>query len=172
MAGGHHVEPLDGVGLVAGAEFVEVVGGVGELGEELGGDFGADFVAAAADAGADGGEEVGGLVLKCICIWPMVLAAMRARVPRQPAWMAATARFLGSTRRMGTQSAVWMARRRLGGLVMRGVALADFGRGGVEKMDDIGVELFQGDEVEICGAERRIGSGGGFPGCFRRCPNR
>jgi hypothetical protein len=28
------------------------------------------------------------------------------------------ARFLGSTRRMGTQSAVWMARRRLGRLVM------------------------------------------------------
>src|SRR5208282_1619686 len=59
-----------------------------------------------------------GLVPKCICILPMVLAAMRARVPRQPAWMAAMARFLGSTRRMGTQSAVWMARRRLGRLVM------------------------------------------------------
>ena len=55
-----------------------------------------------------------GLVPKCICILPMVLAAMRAKVPRQPAWMAATTRFLGSTRRMGTQSAVWMARRRLG----------------------------------------------------------
>src|ERR1700676_1346256 len=59
-----------------------------------------------------------GLVPKCICILPMVLAAMRARVPRQPAWMAAMARFLGSTRRMGTQSAVWMARRRPGWLVM------------------------------------------------------
>ena len=61
VAGGHHVEPLDGVGLVAGAEFVEVGGGVGELGEELGGDFGADFVAAGADAGTDGGEEVAGV---------------------------------------------------------------------------------------------------------------
>ncbi len=59
-----------------------------------------------------------GLVPKCICILPMVLAAMRARVPRQPAWMAAMARFLGSTRRMGTQSAVWTARRRPGRLVM------------------------------------------------------
>ena len=54
VTGGHHVEPLDGVGLVAGAKFVEVGGGVGELGEELSGDFGADFVAAGADAGADG----------------------------------------------------------------------------------------------------------------------
>ncbi len=61
MAGRHHVEPLDGVGLVAGAEFVEVVGGVRELGEELGGDLCADFVAAAADGRADGGEEVAGV---------------------------------------------------------------------------------------------------------------
>src|SRR5580692_4321649 len=59
-----------------------------------------------------------GLVPKCICILPMVLAAMRARVPRQPAWMAAMARFLGSTRRMGTQSAVWMASARPWRLVM------------------------------------------------------
>src|SRR5256885_17144587 len=42
---------------------------------------------------------------------PMVFSRMRARVPRQPAWTAATARFLGSTRRMGTQSAVWTPRR-------------------------------------------------------------
>ena len=61
VAGGHHVEPLDGIGLVAGAEFVKPFGGFGELGEKLGGDFGADFVAAASDGGADGGEEVGGL---------------------------------------------------------------------------------------------------------------
>jgi len=61
VAGGHHVEPLDGVGLVAGAEFVEVGGGIWELGEELGRDFGADFVAAGADAGADGGEEIAGV---------------------------------------------------------------------------------------------------------------
>src|SRR5271167_574364 len=59
-----------------------------------------------------------GLVPKCICILPMVFAAMRARVPRQPAWMAAIACLLGSTRRMGTQSAVWMARRRPRWLVM------------------------------------------------------
>src|SRR5713226_4636665 len=61
VAGGHHVEPLDGIGFVAGAEFVEPIGGFGELGMELGGDFGADFVAAAADGWADGGEEAGGI---------------------------------------------------------------------------------------------------------------
>ncbi len=61
VAWGHHVEPLDGIGLVAGAEFVEPIEGFDELGLELGGDFSADFVAAAADRGAYGSEEVGGL---------------------------------------------------------------------------------------------------------------
>jgi hypothetical protein len=60
VAGGHPIEPLDGIGFVAGAEFVEPFGAVGELGLELDGDFGADFVTAAADRGADGGEEAGG----------------------------------------------------------------------------------------------------------------
>jgi len=48
---GHHIEPLDGIGLVAGAEFVEPLWGIGELGMELDCDFGADFVTAAADRG-------------------------------------------------------------------------------------------------------------------------
>ncbi len=41
-----------------------------------------------------------------ICICPIVLVTMRARVPRQPAWIAAIARFFGSTSRTGAQSAV------------------------------------------------------------------
>ncbi len=61
VAGGHHVEPLDWIGLVTGAELGEPVGGFRELREELGGDFGADFVAAASDGRADGGEDVGGV---------------------------------------------------------------------------------------------------------------
>ena len=58
VAGGHHVEPLEGIGFVAGAEFVEELGGVGEFCGEVGGDFGADFVAATADGGANSGEHV------------------------------------------------------------------------------------------------------------------
>ncbi len=61
VPGWHHVEPLNGIRLVAGAEFIEPGGGFGELREELGGDFGADFVAATADGRADGGEEVCGV---------------------------------------------------------------------------------------------------------------
>jgi len=49
VAGGHHVEPLDGVGFVAGAEFIEPFRRIDKLRLKLDGDFGANFVAAAAD---------------------------------------------------------------------------------------------------------------------------
>jgi hypothetical protein len=54
----HHVEPLQGVGLVAGAEFVEELGGAGELRGEGCGDVGADFVAATANRRADGRQQI------------------------------------------------------------------------------------------------------------------
>src|SRR6266853_1346717 len=34
-----------------------------------------------------------------------------------------------------------------------GVPMADFGRSGVEKMDDVGMDLFQGDKLLVGGAE-------------------
>lgn len=58
VAGRTHVEPLDGVGLVTGAEFVEEFGSLSKLREEFGGDFSPDFVAAAAYGRANGGEEI------------------------------------------------------------------------------------------------------------------
>jgi hypothetical protein len=64
VAGRHHVEPLERVGLVAGAKFIEPGGSLRELRLELDGDFGADFVAAAADGRADGGEQVRRLAAK------------------------------------------------------------------------------------------------------------
>jgi hypothetical protein len=60
VAGGHPVEPLERIGLVAGAKLVEPLGGMRELGLELDGDLGADFVAAAADGRTDGSEQVRG----------------------------------------------------------------------------------------------------------------
>ena len=58
VAGGHHVEPLDGIGFVAGAEFVGPSRGCGKLRLKLDGDFCADFVATASDGRADGAEQV------------------------------------------------------------------------------------------------------------------
>ena len=59
VAGGHPVEPLERIGLFAGARLVEKIGGIGELGCELNDEFGADFVTTRADGWADGGEQIG-----------------------------------------------------------------------------------------------------------------
>ena len=64
---------------------------------------------------------------KCMRISPTVFSAMRARVPRQPAWIAATARFFGSTSRIGTQSAVCTPSKSAGCVRERRIAFAWFG---------------------------------------------
>ena len=57
----HPVQPLDRIGLIAGAELIEPFGSIGKLGLKLDGNLRADFVTAAADGGADGSEKICGL---------------------------------------------------------------------------------------------------------------
>jgi len=149
VARGHHVEPLDGIGLVTGAKLVEPFRGFGELREELGGDFGADFVAATADGWADGGEEIGGVgfVLHLHFADGLDEDALEGAAP--------------SGVNGGDGALFWVDEEygdAIGGLdseekagAVRGgsVAAAKFGGRGVEKMDDIGMDLLERDEMEI-----------------------
>ncbi len=50
-----HVEPLERIGLFAGARLVEIIGSIGELRGEFGYEVGGDFVTARTDRRADGG---------------------------------------------------------------------------------------------------------------------
>lgn len=61
VAGGTHVEPLERIGLFAGARLIEIVGGIGELRGEFGDEVCGNFVAAGTDGRADGGEQMRGL---------------------------------------------------------------------------------------------------------------
>jgi hypothetical protein len=146
VAWGHHVEPLDGIGFVAGAKFVEPLGGLGKLREELGGDFGADFVAATADGGADGGEEVGGVGFE-------LHLHFADGFDDDALEGAAPAGVDG-----GYGALFWVdeenwdavggldAEEETGAVGGGSVALAGFGGRGVEKMDYVGMDLFQRDE--------------------------
>jgi hypothetical protein len=58
VARGHHVEPLQGIGFVASAEFIEPLFGAGELRSELGDEFGANLVATAANRWAESRENI------------------------------------------------------------------------------------------------------------------
>ena len=61
MAGRHHIEPLEWVGLFAGAWLVEIFVRVGKLRRKLRDEFGADFVTTRSDGWADGGEKIAGI---------------------------------------------------------------------------------------------------------------
>jgi len=153
---GHHVEPLDGIGLITGAKFVEPIGGFGELREELRGDFGADFVAATADGRADGGKKVGGAGLEVHlhladgfdddALEGATPAGMNGgdgplfRVDEE------NGDAIGG---LDSEEKAWPIRG-------RGVAAAKFGGRGVEKMDDVGMDLLERNELEIGCAEGRL----------------
>ena len=61
MARRHHIEPLQWVGLFAGAWLVEIFVRVGKLRRKLSHEFGADFVTTRSDGRADGGEKIAGI---------------------------------------------------------------------------------------------------------------
>ena len=176
VAGGHHVEPLDGIGFVAGVEFVKPIGGFGELGEELGGDFGADFVAAAPNRRADGSEEVGGIGFELhlhladgfdddtgqsaapSCVDGGNCAFFRVDQEDGHAVGGLDAEEQAGTVRCGS-----IARH-------GGQALANLGWCDIEKMDDVGMDLFQGDEFQIRSAEGRMEAAAVFEDVFLGVP--
>ena len=153
VAGRLHVEPLERVGLFAGARLVKVVGGIGELRGEFGDEVGGDFVAARADRGADGGKEIGGLAAE------FKLHAADGFLS-DSGQSAAPARVNGGNRaffRIDEED-----RRAIGGLdgeeqagtvCGRSVAFASVGWGFRENANHVRVDLLEGNEREIGGTE-------------------
>jgi len=62
------------------------------------------------------------------------------------------------------------AQEKAGAVGDGGVALAGLGGGGVEKMDDIGMDLFQGNELEAGGAESELEAAAVFEDVFFGVP--
>ncbi len=152
VAGGHHVQPLDGIGFVAGAEFVKPIGGFGELREELGGDFGADFVAATTDRGSDGGEEVGGVGFELHLHLADGFDDDAGKSAAPAGVNGGDGAFFRIDQEDGDAVGGLDAEEQARAVGDRGIsrhggqALANLGRGSIEKMDYIGVDLFEGDE--------------------------
>ena len=170
VAGGHHVQPLDGIGLVASAKFVEPFGGFGELGLKLGGNFGADFIAAATNGGADGGEEVSRFGFELHLHLP-------DGFDDDPLERASPAGMNGGDRALfwideenGDAVGGLDAQKEAGAFGDGGVALARFGGHGVEKMDDIGMDLFQGDKFAIGCVEGGLEAAAVFEDIFFSVP--
>ena len=141
VTGRHHVEPLDGIGLVAGAKFVKPFRCFGKLGEELGSDFRADFVAAAADGWTNGGKKFGRLGFEV----HLHLADGFGHDTGQRATPAgvdgADSALFGVYEENGDAVGGLDAQKEAGTVGNGGIAAARFGGRGVEKMDDVGVDL-------------------------------
>ena len=153
MARRHHIQPLNGIGLVTSAEFIEPFRSLGELGKKLSGDFGTDFIAAAADGGADGGEEIGRLGFEV----HLQLAdgfdddALESAAPAS--MNGGDGALFGIDEEYGNAVSGLDTKEEARAVRDGGIALAGLGGCGVEKMNDIGMDLFQGDEFEIDRAE-------------------
>jgi hypothetical protein len=170
VAWGHHVEPLDGIGFVTGAEFVEPIGGVGELGEELGGDFGADFVTAAADGGTDGGEQVGGLGAEMHLHLADGFDGDAGEGAAPSGVDGSYGAILGVDEEYGDAVGSLDADEEAGAVGGGGVAFAWLVGGSIEEMDDVGVDLFEGDELEVVGTEGGLQAAAVFEDVFASVP--
>ena len=149
VAGGHHVEPLDGIGFVAGAEFVEPFGGFGKLGKKLSGDFGTDFVAAPADGWADGGKQIARLGFEM----HLQLAdgfdddALQRAAPA--GMNGGDGALFGIDEENRNAVSGLDAQEEARTVGDGGIALTGLGRCDVEKVDDVGMDLFKRNELQV-----------------------
>ena len=153
MARRHHIQPLNGIGLVTSAEFIEPFRSLGELGKKLSGDFGTDFIAAAADGGADGGEEIGRLGFEV----HLQLAdgfdddALESAAPAS--MNGGDGALFGIDEEYGNAVSGLDTKEEARAVRDGGIALAGLGGCGVEKMDDVGMDLFKRNELQVGRAE-------------------
>ena len=153
VAGRHPVQPLDGIGLVTGAEFVEPFGGFGELGKKLSGNFGADFVAATANGWAYGGKQIGRVGFE-LHLQPADGFDDDALESAAPAGMnGGDGALLGIDEENGNAVSGLDAQEQAGAVGNGGIALARLGRRDVEKVDDIGMDLFKRNELQVGSTE-------------------
>ena len=168
----HPIEPLEGIRLVAGAEFIEPVGRVGELGDEGCGNFRAYFVAAAPDRRADGSEQA---------IWPR--AELHLHFPNgfcddalqcaAPAGMnGGDGSLLGIDEKNGDAIGSLNAEKQAGANGCGSVPATGLGGHGIEDLHNIRMGLREGNEREIVCIERRLKEATIFDNKFPRVPFR
>jgi hypothetical protein len=170
VARGHPIEPLNRIGFVAGAELIEPFGGIGKLGLKLDGDFGADFVAATANGGADGGKQVGRFGAKVHLHLADSFGDDASESAAPSGMNSGDCAFLGIDEENRDAVGGLDAQEEAGTVCGGGIPAARFGRSGVEKLDDVGMELFERDECETVSAEGGLEAAAIFEDVFARVP--
>ncbi len=153
MARRHHVEPLKRIGFFAGAGFVEIVGGVGELGRELNDEFCADFVTAGTDGWADGSKEIGRIRMETGVEFADGFFEDAGEGAAPSGVDGGDGAFFGIDEKDGDAVGGLHAEEEAWSVGERGVAFAGFFWSGSERPDDCGVDLFEDDERKFWDAE-------------------
>lgn len=170
MARRRHSEPLQGIGLVAGTHFVKPFPGVWELRAKLRGDFRAHFVAAAADAWTNGSEQVRGV---CAELHPYLADGFGDDASQR----AAPARMNHSDRAIfgideKNRDAIRGLNSKEQARTIRdgGVSAARLGRRRFKELNDVRVNLLQGNELEVISAESGLKTAAIFENVFFGVP--
>ncbi len=153
VAGRHHVQPLERVGLVASAQFVKPFGSIRELGLELDGNFGTDFVAAAADGRADGSEQVRGPGAKLHVHFADGLGDDALERAAPAGVHVGDGALIGINEENGDAVGGLHAEKQTGAVRGGSVAAAGCGRRSFEEVHDVGVNLLERDELQRFRAE-------------------
>ncbi len=172
MARRLHVEPLEGIWLVAGAEFIEPVGRVGELGGKGCGDLGADFVAAAADGRADGSEQAIRPRAELHLHFPHGFCDDALQCAAPAGVNGGDGSLFGIDEKNGDAIGGLNAEKQAGANCCGGVPATGFGGNGIEDLHNIRMELPEGNEREIVCIERRLKEATIFENKFPRVPFR
>jgi len=170
VARGRHAEPLQRIGLIAGARLVEILGGVRELRSELGDKIRAHFVTAGTDGGPERGEQVARLAAEFethAANGFLGDAGERALPTRMDGGDGV---FLGINEKDRDAIGGLHGEEQTGTVRDGGVALArKRGRGG-EQADRVGVDLLQRLERKLFRAECGLQEAAVFGDVFARVP--
>ena len=151
MAGRGHIEPLNGVGFVAGARLIEIIVGVGELRGEFGDKFDANLIATRTDGRTERGEKIGGFTAEFKLHTANGLLG-DARESAAPTGMnRGDYTPLGIDDENGDTIGSLNAEQQARGVCEGRVTLAGLSGGLRKKMNDVGVDLFQREQGEAFG---------------------
>lgn len=172
VAWGRHVEPLERIGFVAGAKLVEPFCGISELRGELRGDFGADFVAAAANGGADGGQQVNGPRAEVHLHLADGFDDDAAECAAPSGVDGGDGTLLRIREKDGDAVGGLDGEKQALAIGGRSVAMAGFRRRGIKEVDDVRMDLLEGEEREAACAESGLETATVFEDIFGSVPVR
>ena len=141
-----HVEPLNGVGLVAGARLVEIIVGIGKLRGEFGDKLDADFVATRTDGRTERGEKVGRFAAEFELHAANGFLSDASESASPTSMDSSDYAFFGIDEENGNAIGSLDAEQETRGVCEGGVALAGLGDGLRKKMNEVGVDLFQREQ--------------------------